>query len=115
MKMSTLIALSSLTSDEAILSELNAEIEKAKKAETRKAEQKAERVNAYAEAHNVIMSVIADATAAVTVAEIYESCKDELPEGFTKNKISYALRNYWASEVVKTEGKVNTYQLKERA
>ena len=75
----------------------------------RKAEQKAAKVNEYAEAHDVVMGVLADATGAVTVSEIYESCKDELPEGFSKNKISYALRVYWSNEVVKTEGKVNAY------
>lgn len=78
----------------------------------RKAEQKAAKANEYAEAHDAVMGVISDATAAVTVAEIYESCKNELPEGFTKNKIAYALRVYWADEVVKTEGKVNTYSPK---
>lgn len=109
MKISTLRALSALTSDEAILTELTAEIEKAEKAEARKVEQKVAKANEYAEAHDVVMGVLADATGAVTVSEIYEACKDELPAGFSKNKISYALRVYWADEVVKTEGKVNAY------
>lgn len=109
MKLSTLRAISSMISDTAILEELSTEIEKAEKAEQRKAEQKATKATEYAEAHDVVMGVLADALDAVTVAEIYEACKDELPEGFSKNKIAYALRNYWASEVVKTEGKVNAY------
>lgn len=109
MNLSTLRALVSLTNDAAILDELNSEIAKAEKAEQRKADAKAVKAAEYAEAHDVVMGVIADATGAISVAEIFDACKDELPEGFTKNKISYALRNYWASEVVKTEGKVNAY------
>ena len=109
MTISTLRTLATLTTDKVILSELNKEIEKAEKAEQRKAEQKVVKANEYAEAHDAVMGVIADATGAITVSEIYESCKDELPEGFSKNKIAYALRTYWADEVVKTEGKVNTY------
>ena len=109
MKISTLRALSTLSLDPETLSEIQAEIVKMEKAEARKDEQKAAKNAEYAEAHDVIMGVIADAVGPVTIAEIYEACKDELPEGFTKNKISYALRVYWSDEVVKTEGKVNTY------
>ena len=109
MKISTLRALATLTSDEAILTELNSEIEKMEKAESRKAEQKAAKMSEYASAHDAVMGVLADATKPVTVAEIYESCQADLPEGFSKNKIAYALRTYWTDEVVKTEGKVNMY------
>lgn len=109
MKISTLRALSSMSLEEALMADIKAEIEKVEKAEARKAEQKAAKVAEYAEAHDVVMGVLADAVGPVTVAEMYEACKDELPEGFTKNKLAYALRVYWNDEVVKTEGKVNAY------
>ena len=70
---------------------------------------KAEKAAQYADAHDIVMGVIADATSAVTVAEIWDACQGDLPDGFTKNKIAYALRTYWADEVNKTEGKVNAY------
>ena len=55
----------------------------------------------YAQAHDVVMGVIDETPR--TVAEIYEACEDELPEGFTKSKLQYALRASWSSEVNKIE------------
>jgi hypothetical protein len=45
----------------------------------------------------------------VTAAELYEAVEDKLPEGFTKAKVQYALSHYWEADVVKHEGKVNSY------
>lgn len=47
----------------------------------------------------------------ITVADLYAACEDELPEGASKSKIQYAIRELWANEVVKHEnGKnPNTY------
>jgi len=112
LNLSTLKTLSTLTSDEAILSELKAEIERAEKAEARKVNEKAAKVAEYAEAHDIVMATIGEAMTSATVAEIFEAAQDALPEGFTKAKLAYALRVLWADEVVKTEGKVNTYALK---
>lgn len=53
----------------------------------------------YATAHDVVMAHL-NATP-VTVAELYASCEDELPDNFSKSKVQYALSNYWADEVVK--------------
>lgn len=53
----------------------------------------------YATAHDVVMAHL-DSTP-VTVTELYASCEDELPDGFSKSKIQYALLNYWSDEVVK--------------
>jgi hypothetical protein len=36
--------------------------------------------------------------------------KDTVPEGMSKSKVQYALRELWAAEVVKIEGKVNEYK-----
>ena len=55
----------------------------------------------YAEAHDVVLSVM-DSTPR-TIAEIYDMCSTELPEGFGKSKVQYAMREYWSGEVVKVE------------
>ena len=66
----------------------------------------------YAEAHDVIVGVLAGLTAPATIADIYEEAKNDLPEGMTKGKVQYAITRLWANEVDNTEGKVNTYALK---
>lgn len=53
----------------------------------------------YAAAHDAVLAVIGSEP--MTVNEIYEACKDNVPEGFTKNKIQYALLHYWNNEVEK--------------
>jgi hypothetical protein len=65
---------------------------------------------AYAAAHDIVMDAMDDTPK--TVAEIYDACADELPEGFSKSKIQYALLNYWNDEVVKVENPkgANTYR-----
>lgn len=55
----------------------------------------------YEAAHDVIMSVLGAAPR--TVSEIFNECANELPEGFSKSKIQYALLNYWKDEIVKIE------------
>ena len=37
----------------------------------------------------------------ITASELFEACEDDLPEGFTKSKMQYALSNYWTAEVEK--------------
>ena len=66
----------------------------------------------YTQAHEVVMSGLAQASAPVTIGELYETIKDELPEGFSKGKVQYAITRLWADEIEKIEGKVNTYSLK---
>ena len=66
----------------------------------------------YAQAHDIVMNGLQMATAPVTIGELYESITDELPDGFSKGKVQYAITRLWADEVVKTEGKVNTYARK---
>ena len=55
----------------------------------------------YATAHDVVMAHLTDTP--VTVAELFAACEDELPEGFSKSKIQYAVRELWGAEVVKHE------------
>jgi hypothetical protein len=64
----------------------------------------------YAEAKNAILGGLSDTP--VTIAELFEEVKDDLPQGFTKSKVQYAITRLWADEVTKTEGKVNTYTRK---
>ena len=64
----------------------------------------------YAQAHDVIINALTETP--VTIGELYEEVKDFLPEGFSKGKVQYAVTRLWADEIVKTEGKVNTYSLK---
>ena len=67
----------------------------------------------YESAHDVVMNGLRMASAPVTIGELYESIADELPDGFSKGKVQYAITRLWADEVVKTEGKVNSYSVKE--
>ena len=47
-----------------------------------------------------------------TIGELYEAIEDELPEGFTKGKLQYAMTRLWVDEIVKHEGKINMYSKK---
>ena len=85
---------------EAVREELKAELNRgAEKAQANR--------ELYELAKDVVLSELGDTP--VTVAELYEAVEDKLPEGFTKAKVQYALGHYWESEVVKHEGKVNSY------
>jgi len=61
----------------------------------------------YAQAHDVVIGALTETP--VTIGELYEEVKDSLPEGFSKGKVQYAVTRLWSDEIVKTEGKVNTY------
>lgn len=60
----------------------------------------------YEEIHDAIMQVLESATAPVTAQELANET------GYAKGKIVYGLAHYWNDEVVKTEGKINSYSLK---
>lgn len=63
----------------------------------------------YAEAKDIVLQAM-DAPA--TITEIFNSVESDLPEGFTKGMLQYAITRLWKDEIVKTEGKVNTYSRK---
>ena len=69
---------------------------------------KAETAKGYEDAHDAIVGNLGDTP--VTCGELYEAIKDELPEGFGKGKVQYALTHLWSDEIVKVEGKPNTYR-----
>ena len=87
--------------DAEILTELDKEI-------TKGDAQKAKNAEAYEAMHDVIVGALGDAP--VTCGELYDAIKDELPEGATKGKVQYALTHLWQDEIVKIEGKPNTYR-----
>lgn len=78
------------------ISEIKAELE----AELAKGEEKANANRIlYDAAHDVVMKHINSKL--ITVADLFEKCKDELPNGFTRSKMQYAMINYWNNEIVK--------------
>lgn len=74
--------------------------------------EKAEKAKAYESAKDIVLEVLRGTTAPLTLSDIFTECEKDLPEGFTKNKVSYGLTHYWSDDVVKIEGKVNTYRIK---
>lgn len=106
MKRTTLIAIkNALTGygymDSDVLSELNREITKGEDAKAKNAE-------AYEGIHELVVGTLSDTPA--TCAEIFEQIKSELPSDMGKGKIQYALTHLWQDEIVKIEGKPNTYR-----
>ena len=88
-----------VTNLDEIKTELEAELEKGKaKADANRA--------VYAEIHDGVIEALKNTTEPVTAQELADET------GFAKGKIVYGLRNYWADEVEKIEGKVNSYTLK---
>ena len=67
---------------------------------------------AYEAARPVVFEAMRVIGAPATVADIFTEAENELPEGFSKNKVQYGLLHYWNDSVVKTEGKVNMYAIK---
>ena len=105
MKKNTIETLVAYLNGETVtnLDEIKAELE----AELTKGKAKADANRAvYEEIHDAVIKVLESATNPVTAQELADET------GYAKGKIVYGLRNYWANEVEKTEGKVNTYALK---
>lgn len=73
---------------------------------------KSAKIDEYAAAWKVVREVLTGTKSPLTVAEIYEKVKDELPANFAKGRVQYGITHQWAEEVVKIDGKPNTYRLK---
>ena len=96
----SLIASIDTPEAEAVRAEIAAELNKgAEKAQANR--------DLYASVKDVILGGLSDTP--VTLAELYEEIKADLPEGFGKAKVQHAITRMWVDEVVKHEGKVNTY------
>ena len=105
MKKTSLVAIkTALTNfgfeDADILAELTAEINKGE-------EQKAKNAAVYTSFHDIVMDTLSNTP--VTLAELWESIKDEVPEGVTKGKVQYAITRLWKDEVKKIDGNPNEY------
>ncbi len=88
-----------------MMKELDAELSKG-------AEEKAARAAAYEGIHSLIVDNLSDTP--VTCADLYEEIKDEVEaRGMNRYKVQYALNHLWPEEIVKIEGKPNTYRRKE--
>ena len=75
----------------------------------RNAEAKQAKEALYAEAKPIVLGAM-DAPA--TITEIFEAVESNLPNGFTKGNLQYAVTRLWKDDIDKTEGKVNTYARK---
>ena len=78
----------------------------------RNAEKAAANRELYESAKSVVFEGFRVAGTPVTIAELYEEIKDKLPQGFSKSKVQYAVTRLWSDEIIKTEGKTNTYTVK---
>lgn len=90
-----------VTNLDEIKAELEAELNKG-------AEAKAKNAEAYESIHDLVIGALSDTPA--TCAEIFEQIATELPTGMGKGKVQYALNHLWQDEIVKIEGKPNTYR-----
>lgn len=84
-----------------ILTELTAELNKGQKQKDKNAE-------AYESIHDLIVGNLSDTP--VTCGELWDAISEEVPSGITKGKVQYALLHLWQDEIVKIEGKPNTYR-----
>ena len=84
-----------------IMDELRKEISKGEIAKAKNAE-------AYESIHELVVDTLS--AVPVTIAELWDAIKDEVPAGITKGKVQYAVTHLWESEIVKIEGKPNTYR-----
>ena len=87
--------------DADILAEIEKELSKGEA-------QKAKNAEAYEALHDYIVGELTDVP--VTCGELWDAIKDDVPEGTTKGKVQYALTHLWQDEIVKIEGKPNTYR-----
>lgn len=87
--------------DEEILAELTKEI-------TKGDAQKEANAKAYDAIHDIVIGALS--AVPVTVAELWDTIETEVPDGITKGKVQYALTHLWQDEIVKIEGKPNTYR-----
>ena len=74
------------------------------------AERKAQTAELYESVKPIVFGALSETPA--TISEIFEEIEGELPEGFSKSKLQYAITRLWKDEVTKVEGKVNGYALK---
>ena len=105
MKKNTLVAIANYLKN---VPELAAEYAEVQAELDKNAEKAQANRELYAAAREVVIGALTDKP--VTLAELWKAVKDAVPEGLTKSKVQYALRELWAADVVKIEVKVNEYK-----
>ena len=65
----------------------------------------------YASVHDLVVGTLSTKTP-VTIGELYEVIAKDLPAGFSKSKVQYAVTRLWSDEITKHEGKINGYTRK---
>lgn len=63
--------------------------------------------SAYDAAKDVAFNVLSDTP--MTAKEIFAAGEGQWPDGFTANKVGYAMLHYWNSEVTKHDNGKNPY------
>ena len=96
-------ALKSIDFDPEVLAEVEKELTKGEA-------EKAKNAELYEQAKAIVLGALSDTP--VTISELYDEVASDLPAGFTKGKMQYAITRLWVDEVTKVEGKVNTYARK---
>ena len=96
-------ALKSIDFDPEVLAEVEKELTKGEA-------EKAKNAELYEQAKAIVLGALSDTP--VTISELYDEVASDLPTGFTKGKMQYAITRLWVEEVTKVEGKVNTYARK---
>ena len=69
---------------------------------TKGADTKAKNAEIYEAIHDIVMDAMPDEPA--PFGEIYDSIKDSLPNGVTRNKVQYGITRLWKDEIVKVDG-----------
>lgn len=112
MRKSTMMSLVSylngetITNIDEIKQELEAEL-------NRNAEKAQANRDLYAVALDVVLAGLELCGRPVTAGELFDEIEGELPDGFTKGKLQYALSRMWSDKVLCISGKPNTYSLAE--
>lgn len=111
--LNTVIAtLNSINFDNAeVMAELVKELERAEQADVRKTAQRNANLKGYDAVKAIVMENLSVETP-ITLAELWDAISEDVPEGFTKGKLQYAMTRLWEDMVEKHEGKVNSYTLK---
>lgn len=86
---------------DAIMSELNATL-------NRNADARAAKRAEYDAVKDVILGALSDTP--VTISELYDVIKADLPENFTRGRVQYAIVEVFKDEVEKISGSPNTYK-----
>ena len=94
----------------------NVDLTEARAEITAEYEKQAAKANAKAAEYEAAKPIVLAGltTEPQTLAELYEAVKDNLPDGFTKSRMQYALMHYWGDVTltVRVDGQPNAYIIK---